>query len=312
MQGSPGFEHLRSLRDSGRIVVIDGAMGTELQARGVPMDEHAWCGVANLRAPDLVREIHEDHIRAGADVVIANTYMSGLGPMQRAGLGDRFEEGNLRAVRAARAAIDGTAVGPVALAGSVSVTPWAAPESGHGSGERAQIRDGYARQVDVLARAGVDLIALEMVVDTRLGQPAVEAALAGGLPVWLGLSMQVAGADPKASESLPPIEPDAREIARACLRDELDAVNIMHTDIHDVADGIEMARELWTGPLGVYPHHGIWKQPDWTFEDVPVQQLVELAQDWVRLGATMLGGCCGLRTHHVAALRELADSRGSA
>lgn len=305
------MERIRSLRDGGRTVVIDGAMGTELQARGVPMDEDAWCGLANLQQPDLVRAIHEDHIRAGADVVITNTFMSGLGPMQRAGLEDRFEEGNRSAVHAARAAVQRTSGKPVAIAGSVAATPWGAPETGQGSGEEKRIRDGYARQVDVLADAGVDLIALEMVVDTRLGEPAVEAALASGLPVWLGLSMQVGGRDPEASDSLPPIESAAREVAEACLRSDLEAVNVMHTDIHDVADGIGMVRDLWTGTLGVYPHHGVWRQPNWTFQDVPLEQLVELARSWLELGATMLGGCCGLSTHHVAALRELADSPGS-
>jgi S-methylmethionine-dependent homocysteine/selenocysteine methylase len=82
------------------------------------------------------------------------------------------------------------------------------------------------------------------------------------------------------------------------------------------ARGVPMDEDAWCGglarALGVYPHHGIWRQPNWTFHDVPVEQLVELAGSWMELGATMLGGCCRLRTHHVAALRELADSPGSA
>jgi S-methylmethionine-dependent homocysteine/selenocysteine methylase len=52
----------------------------------------------------------------------------------------------------------------------------------------------------------------------------------------------------------------------------------------------------------------VWSQPDWTFLDVPSEELVELASNWVSLGATMLGGCCGLRTEHVAALRRAVDA----
>src|SRR5665213_484548 len=70
----PAFHQLQSAREGGAILVLDGAMGTELEARGAPMDDHAWCGLANLMQPALVRAIHEDHIRAGADVVITNTY----------------------------------------------------------------------------------------------------------------------------------------------------------------------------------------------------------------------------------------------
>ena len=54
-------------------------MGTELEARGARMDGAVWGALANLTEADLVREIHEDHIRAGADVVTTNTFMVGPG-----------------------------------------------------------------------------------------------------------------------------------------------------------------------------------------------------------------------------------------
>jgi homocysteine S-methyltransferase len=304
-QRAPGFAHLQSILDGGGFVVIDGGMGTELERRGAPMDENAWSGLANLRDPGLVRAIHEDHIRAGADVVITNTFMSGLGPMQRAGLPEKFEDSNRNAIYAARAAVESAAERPVAIAGSVSAIPRGAPER---DGDETSLRDGYARQVEVLTSGGVDLIALEMVADAHLGPPAIDAALASGLPVWLGLSMRVAARDPSGSDSLPDIRSgEARAVAEVCLRDGLHAVNVMHTDIDDVADAITMVRGFWSGPVGVYPHRGIWAQPHWSFVDVPPQQLTDLAQTWLNLGANMLGGCCGLTSEHVAVLRGVAD-----
>ena len=59
---------------NGEVVLIDGGMGTELQARGVPMNRAAWSGVANLDNFDVVQQVHEDNIRAGADVIIANSF----------------------------------------------------------------------------------------------------------------------------------------------------------------------------------------------------------------------------------------------
>ena len=53
---------------AGEVLVLDGGMGTELQHRGVPMDEVVWSGVAVLSHPNVVRAVHEDYIRAGADV----------------------------------------------------------------------------------------------------------------------------------------------------------------------------------------------------------------------------------------------------
>lgn len=302
-------EHLQSIRRRGGIIVLDGAMGTELEARGAEMDSDAWCGLVNLSDPRLVREVHEDHIRAGADVVITNTFMSGLGPMQRAGVGDRFDAGIENAVKAAREAVRRAASRPVAVAGSVGATPWGRPPADPDAGaEDEQLRGGYARQVRLLADAGVDLVALEMVTDARLGRLALEAALASGLPVWVGLSMRRPGRDPSQYESLPAVEPEGRAVAEACLRDGVDAVNVMHTDIGDIDSALGMVRSVWGGPIGVYPHHGRWERPHWTFVDVSTETLAGLARGWIDRGATMLGGCCGLRTHHVAVLREIADT----
>jgi homocysteine S-methyltransferase len=229
--------------------------------------------------------------------------MSGLGPMQRAGARESFTEGIGNAVHAARQAVQAVAERPVAIAGSIGTTPWGAPQAG----SDAALRDGYARQVELLAEGGVDLIALEMVTDVRLAVPALGAALASGLPVWLGLSMQVAGRDSGDYDSLPDID-GARAVAEACLTAQLDAVTVMHTDIDDVAAGLEMLAPLWSGAVGVYPHHGRWRRPHWQFVDVDPEALVEGARAWVTSGAGMLGGCCGLGTRHVAALRTAVDA----
>ena len=84
-----------------RVVLVDGGMGTELEARGARMDNEAWSGLANLEEPGLVREIHEDYIRAGADLVIANTFPANRAALAAGGFGDRVEEVNRAAVAAA-------------------------------------------------------------------------------------------------------------------------------------------------------------------------------------------------------------------
>lgn len=295
------FASIRAARDDGAIIVIDGAMGTELESRGVPMNTNAWCGLANLTHPELVQAIHEDHIRAGADVIITNTYMSGLGPMARAGMADRFEAGVCSAVRVARAAA-GAADRPVAVAGSASVTEWAVPVGD----DYDSLRQGYARELDLLAEAGVDLIVLEMVLDTHRGRPAMDAARATGLPVWLGLSTST-GRTRNDAELLPEID-ETRKVATALVADDLDAVCVMHTDIDDVAPALEMLAPLWDGVVGVYPHRGRWLKPNWGFEDVDPDYLIGQAADWVTHGVSMIGGCCGLSTRHVQALRAAVDA----
>jgi Homocysteine S-methyltransferase len=71
----------------GELVIIDGGMGSQLQAEGVPMDGVAWSARANLDHPDAVQRVHEEFIRAGAEVIIANTFAAsraGLEPRRHA------------------------------------------------------------------------------------------------------------------------------------------------------------------------------------------------------------------------------------
>ena len=90
----------------GDVVILDGATGTELERRGVPMDGQAWSATANLTHPDVVRSVHEDYIRAGADVIITNTFATARSLLDAAGLGERVVEVNRRAVELAREARD--------------------------------------------------------------------------------------------------------------------------------------------------------------------------------------------------------------
>lgn len=292
MTGVSSFDAVLGLRAAGAVVILDGAMGTELERRGVPMDAHAWCGLANLSAIDMVRSVHDENIAAGADVITTNTFMSGPGPMDRAGVGDRFAEGIRNAARVAIEAVQG-ADRPVAIAGSVSCETWAEPRAGK------RLRDEYARQIDLLAESGVDLIALEMVTDEVHGAPALEAALASGMPVWVGFSMRRSA---NTSETLPTVD-EARTIADRLIVSEIDAVTVMHTDVVDASEGLSMVRSLWDGPLGVYPHHGVWSEPNWTYLDMEPDELVRHARGWLNQGVGILGACCGLTARHIAALR---------
>ena len=77
-------EVIRGRLADGELVIIDGGMGSQLQAEGVPMDEVAWSARANLEQPDVVQRVHEAYIRASAEVIIANTFAA-----SRAGAGAR-------------------------------------------------------------------------------------------------------------------------------------------------------------------------------------------------------------------------------
>jgi homocysteine S-methyltransferase len=298
------LEHIRRRREEGALVVIDGGMGSELEAQGAAMDHDAWSGLVNVDDPRLVRRVHDDYVRAGADVLITNTFMSGLGPLKRAGRAEAFADANRNAVRAARAAAS-AADREIAVAGSVSVTRLGAPPV-TGDDEHRSLREGYVRQIELLAEEGVDLIALEMVDHPRYAEPAVEAALGCGLPVWLGLCVHNGG---QGGETAPraAITDAHRQVLRLAEGERFDAVCVMHTDIEDVDEVLAFVRQSWTGPTGVYPHHGVWVRPSWHFAPLPADRFAALAQAWRDSGVGMIGGCCGIGPAQIAVVASLSD-----
>ena len=177
---------LQQRLEGGGVVLLDGAMGTELERRGVPMDDAAWDAAALVTHPDTVREVHEDYIRAGADVIITNTFATARHVLDPAGMGERFRELNTRAVTLAKEARENAADGAVFIAGSISTFTARYDYSYEPRGEKA--RANYREQAEVLAESGADVIALEMMRDIEQTAYALEAAITMGLPVWVGFS----------------------------------------------------------------------------------------------------------------------------
>ncbi len=163
-------------------------------ARWAPSSKDAECRWTRRRGarrllpthPDIVREVHEDFIRTGADVIIANTFATSRHVLGPAGLGERFRELNVRAVTLAKEARENAAEGPVFIAGSISTFTARYDNSYEPRAERA--RANYREQAEVLVESGVDVIALEMMRNLEQTTYAVEAAVATGLSVWVGFS----------------------------------------------------------------------------------------------------------------------------
>ena len=177
------------LSDDPRPIILDGATSTELERKGVPMDTRTWSGLAALSTPDVLRDLHAEYLRAGAEVITANTYAAAPPHLAAAGFGDRAREINVRSVELALEARDEAAIGPAWVAGSLSLM---AP--GFRSANRpapAEHAEHLRVQAAWLAEAGADLLVVEMLRDVEWSTAAVDAALSAGLPVWAGFSCVV-------------------------------------------------------------------------------------------------------------------------
>ena len=280
---------------AGDIILIDGGTSTELEARDFQLHQSAWSGSLNLDHLDAVQAVHEDYIRAGAEVIISNTYATSRAAMEPAGLGDRVAEVNRRAVEAALRARDAAAGDrPVAVAGSMSsfTTLLAGPVL------RANAAS-FSEQAAILAKAGVDLIVLEMIDALDYGPAAMEAAAATGLPVWLGMSpaRTQAGALGVFEEPV-----GFEELVAGLVRPGLAAVNVMHAKPDVVAEALGIIRRYTDVPLGAYAETGEWISPKWHFTGLSPEEYCPVARSWLDSGAQLIGGCCGTRPAHIRAL----------
>ncbi len=284
----------------GEVIILDGATGTELEKRGVPMDDAAWDAAALATHPDTVREVHEDYIRAGADLIITNTFATARHVLEPAGMGEQFRELNIRAVSLAKEARENAADRPVFIAGSISTFTARYDYSYEPRDEKA--RANYREQADVLAETGVDVIVLEMMRDIEQTTYALEAALTTGLPVWIGFSCKTTD---EGTVVLWDGEQTLVEALEQIPLSGISLVSIMHTLTEDTPPALQEVTGHWSGPVGAYPHSGEFVMPNWRFIDVLTpEDFATQAQGWIEMGVQLVGGCCGIGPEHIRLLKE--------
>ena len=301
------YDHIARKLRAGAVIVIDGGTGTDIQRRGVAMHGDTWCAEVNHSHPEIVRQVHEDYIHAGAEIIIANTFATSPLLFNALGRDDDVIALDKAAVAIAKKAASGH---QVAVAGSISTMRPVIAGSDRTLKQQdwpeATARGLFRRKVENLARAHVDLLMMEMMRDTDYSIWATQEAVATGLPVWVGISVE-RSKDGRLT-GFGRNDQSLEDVARALAATGPAAISIMHTSPNDTDEALDIVRKYWNGPLGAYPESGYFRMPEWTFVDIiPPEELVERAKLWRQKGATIFGGCCGLGPEHIAALsREYA------
>ena len=298
----------------GSVIVLDGGTGTELERRGAAMHTGAWCAMATLTAPETLREIHEDYIRAGARVITANTFSANRLMLEPAGIGDRFTEITSRAVEIALEARDRVdANRTVAVAGSMSHQIPLPPGSDHRDPSKIPppelVKGHFQEMATTLAGLGVDFLLLEMMSDPALANPAIAAAEATGLPLWIGYSCMAD--DQGAAISWTNPELDVSEMVQSTATKSAGAIGIMHTNVNLISASIRSMQTQWDGPIMAYPDTGHFEMPNWQWDDaISAPDLADAAVRWIDEGARLVGGCCGIGVEHIEALANAVARSG--
>ena len=297
--------------DSGPPVRMDGAMNTELVREGLTFTTTEWLRV-NVDAPEVVAGIHARYAAAGAELHIANSFSSARHVLEAAGLGGRFESINRASVELCREAIDAAAPHRQWIAGSIST--YAAGHDRRNLPGLHELERNCADQARVLAAAGADLIALEMMTDADTCVAVMRGAAEAGLPVSLGLvcfrdergrvmlfgcgrDNLYAGVNAPLDEVLPSIV----ERMPAGLRL---IVTVMHSTPEDTGAAIAVVRSCWDGDVAAYPNTGDYASGggwDWTDAQTP-EAFADSCEQWAAQGARIVGGCCGYGPEHIRAM----------
>ena len=287
-----------------RPVLLDGATGTELSRRGVNIDLPLWSAQALLGAPEVLRQIHIDYVRAGAEIVTANTFRTHRRSLARGGLGERAAALTRQAVHLARAAVlEAAPDRPCFVAGSL------APLEDCYSPERvppqADCEREHAEMAQHLAEAAVDLILVETMNTIREAEAATRAARATGLPVLTSFVCRTDGrlfSGESVTAAVQAVAP-------------LGVVGLLinctpSITIHEPFAELRAALRAQPAPppiQGLYANIGHTDAvAAWALtEDVSPLEYARRASGWLRQGANLVGGCCGTTPAHIAALRVI-------
>ena len=310
------YAALKSIFDAKGVVLLDGAIGTQLQEMGVPMDNTSWAASGLRDYVFTVQRMHELYVQAGAQVITTNTYSSARHNLEPLGLGDLTAELNLRAVMLARQARDHAAGGrKVWIAGAISgfgITTGGesvralhryARARSHITAEQAQ--HNLAEQAAILAEAGVDFLLIEGTGENTHRSWMIEACRRTGLPFWLGFRVR------KEADGTLCIGYSSRKTFAQALDEvlapDLAGISIFHSSIAAVDPALDVLRQRWKGLIAVYPeadradYTATWH--DHSHQNaVQPDEYLKLAEGWVAKGAQLVGGCCGIGVPYIAKL----------
>jgi S-methylmethionine-dependent homocysteine/selenocysteine methylase len=285
------------------ITILDGGMGQELLRRGHRGSQGLWSAQALIDAPDVVADVHRSYVDAGARVITTNTYSTVPSYLGKARIADRFEELTTFAARIARGVADDSAT-PILVAGSL-------PPLDESYRHDLVPADAAALPLyESLARAlnpHVDLFLCETMSCIREARNAASVACgiaAGHKPVWVSWTLaEEPGAGLRSGESI-------AAAVRALEHLPIDAFLFNCTTPAAIERGLTDLRPLTDKAIGAYPNL-LHIPAGWTLDNRAVPtgfrkstpaEYVSQAARWIDLGATIIGGCCGIGPAYIQAL----------
>ena len=299
------------------LLILDGALATELERRGANLADPLWSAKLLIEQPDLIRQVHLDYFRAGADVATTASYQATFESFARRGFDAAAAAGLMAdSVRLAVEARDAFWSAPAHRVGRVrplvaaSVGPYGAMladgseyRGNYGLSE-AQLMDFHRPRLAVLVQSGADLLACETI--PCLAEARALARLLGefpGVAAWISFSCRDGlhnSQGERLSDCVAALDGYAPIVAIG--------VNCTAPEYIDAL--VEQATAHTAKPVLVYPNSG--EQYDATHKqwhgNPSASHFAEQARGWHARGARLIGGCCRTSPDDIAAVNRWATA----
>src|SRR5215203_5945499 len=285
------MQPFKELLSTDRILVVDGAMGTMLYAKGVYINR--CYDELNLSSPDLVREIHTEYIRAGADIIETNTFGATAHKLQQYGLEANLQEINAIAARVAREAAGDRAyvagaIGPLGL----RIEPY-------GPTSFDEARDLFKAQAEALLEGGVDLFCLETFSDVSEIRQAIAAVRElCDLPIIAQMTIMTDGNT--MFGTTPELFTERLDTWGA------DVIGLnCGVGPAIILSALEKMREVTKKKLSAQPNAGLPRDVQGRqFYMCSPEYMSKFAKRFIQSGAKFIGGCCGTTPAHIKLISD--------
>ena len=286
---------LERLLDPDRIVLFDGAMGTMLYQKGVFINQ--CYDELSVRSPDLVRDIHRQYVKAGAEVLETNSFGANRLKLAQYGLSERVVEINRAAASLARQVAD-ESKHPVLVAGAVG--PLGVRLEPYGPTSTEDARAAFREQMEALVAGGADLFLLETFSDLHEIKEAIRAAreVNAGMPI---IAQMTIGADHRTSYGA-----TAEDVARALDSWNADIIGLnCSVGPQIILECIEKMAAVTRRKLSAQPNAGMPRDVGGrSMYMASPEYMASYARHLIHAGAKVLGGCCGTTPEHIRAICE--------